>query len=170
MKIKKYSFWSVLLNLDAIITGVTLTLCTIIVNLNVIMRYFANRPMYWAEEVSTGLFVWTVFIGSAYAFRKHAHLGVDILINLIPASFRKYIKIVMDIVEILILTMLTNISIQYVINTWGKLTNTLRLPNWYIAIAVPIGFGLSLLYAVYFMAIDIVKAKKGVIGNVADAS
>ncbi|MGE4277693.1 MAG: TRAP transporter small permease [Lawsonibacter sp.] len=164
MKTKKLSFWPVLCNLDAIITGVTLTLCTIIVNLNVIMRYFFNQPMFWAEEVSTGLFVWTVFVGSAYAFRKHAHLGVDILINAIPESIRKYVKVAMDIVGLLILIMLTFISIQYVINTWDKLTNTLRVPNWYIAIAVPIGFGLSLIYSVYFMITDVIKAtkKKGV--------
>ncbi|MEA4933720.1 MAG: TRAP transporter small permease [Lawsonibacter sp.] len=164
MKIKKSSFWSVLCSVDAIITAVTLSLCTIIVNLNVFMRYFLNRPLFWAEEVSTGLFVWTVFIGSAYAFRKHAHLGVDILINLIPESIQKYVKVAMDFVGLLILIMLTFISIQYVVNTWDKLTNTLRVPNWYIAIAVPIGFGLSLIYSVYFIVLDVIKAakKKGV--------
>lgn len=164
MKIKKLSFWSVLCNLDAIITAGTLTLCTIIVNLNVITRYFFNRPLFWAEEVSTGLFVWTVFVGSAYAFRKHAHLGVDILVNLIPEPIRKYVKIVMDFVGLLILIMLTYISAQYVINTWDKLTPTLRVPNWFISIAVPIGFGLSLIYAVYFIAMEVKEAikKKGV--------
>ena len=78
MEKKKITLGSVLVNLDAIITCVTLTLCTIVVNVNVLMRYFLKRPLYWSEEVATGLFVWTVFIGSAYAYRKHAHLGVDI--------------------------------------------------------------------------------------------
>lgn len=164
MKIKKLSFWSVLCNLDAIITAVTLTLCTVIVNLNVLTRYFFNRPLFWAEEVSTGLFVWTVFVGSAYAFRKHAHLGVDILVNLIPEAIRKYVKMAMDVVALLILIMLTFISTQYVINTLDKLTPTLRVPNWFISSAVPIGFGLSLIYAVYFIAMDVIMAlkKKGV--------
>lgn len=53
------------------------------------MRYFLKRPLYWSEEVATGLFVWTVFIGSAYAYHKHAHLGVDILINILPEKIRK---------------------------------------------------------------------------------
>ena len=90
----KITLWTVLLNLDAIITAVTLTLATIIVNLNVLMRYFLSRPLFWGEEVATGLFVWTVFIGSAYAYRKHAHLGVDILVNALPAKIRSVVKLI----------------------------------------------------------------------------
>ena len=70
MEKKKITLESVLVNLDAIITCVTLTLCTIVVNANVLMRYFLKRPLYWSEEVATGLFVWTVFIGSASG-RRH---------------------------------------------------------------------------------------------------
>ncbi len=57
MEKKKITLGSVLVNLDAIITCVTLTLCTIVVNANVLMRYFLKRPLYWSEEVATGLFV-----------------------------------------------------------------------------------------------------------------
>jgi TRAP-type C4-dicarboxylate transport system permease small subunit len=93
MEKKKITLGSVLVNLDAIITCVTLTLCTIVVNANVLMRYFLKRPLYWSEEVATGLFVWTVFIGSAYAYRKHAHLGVDILINILPEKLLRLLWI-----------------------------------------------------------------------------
>ena len=56
MEKKKITLGSVLVNLDAIITCVTLTLCTIVVNANVLMRYFLKRPLYWSEEVATGLY------------------------------------------------------------------------------------------------------------------
>ena len=42
MEKKKITLGSVLVNLDAIITCVTLTLCTIVVNANVLMRYFLS--------------------------------------------------------------------------------------------------------------------------------
>lgn len=150
----KITLWTVLLNLDAIITGVTLTLATIIVNLNVITRYFFSRPLHWSEEVATGLFVWTVFIGSAYAFRKKAHLGVDILVNALPAKIRSVVKVIMDILVLFVLGMLTYVSTLYVYNTWDKLSNTLRVPAWYVSIAVPLGFGLSILFGIYFFVKD----------------
>ena len=155
----KISLKLILTNLDAIITAVTLSICVVLVNANVIMRYFFNSPIRWAEEVVTSLFVWTVFIGSAYAYRKHSHLGVDILVNLMPPKMKAVVKSVMSVVELFVLSMLTVISSQYVyhliFNRAGKLkiimTDMLRIPKWWTGIAVPIGFGLSVIYSVYFM-------------------
>ena len=155
-------------NLDAIICGTTLTLCVILVNVNVVFRYFLNNPIKWTDEVVTSLFVWTVFMGSAYAHRRHAHLGVDIVVNLVKGRSRQVIEFIVAVLEIAILLLLTYISAQYVLNLifkrgiifqikngvfeWGKVkltyTDTLRIPKWYTGVAVPLGFGLSLIYAV----------------------
>ena len=155
----KITLKTILTNLDAIITASTLSICVVLVNCNVIMRYFFNSPIRWAEEVVTSLFVWTVFIGSAYAYRKHSHLGVDILVNILPPKVKKVVKAVMSVVELLVLVMLTVISSQYVyhliFNRTGKLkvvmTDLLRVPKWWTGIAVPIGFGLSVVYSIYFI-------------------
>lgn len=159
---KKITFRYILKNFDAAITCVTLFLCVVLVNLNVIMRYFFNSPIHWADEVVTSLFVWTVFIGSAYAHRKHAHLGVDIVVNLMHGKTKKTIEWVVIILELLILIMLTIISGEYVYNLIFRKgvikiikTETLRLPKWWTGIAVPIGFGLSTVYTV----IDILRNK-----------
>ena len=180
---KKSLFMRILTNLDAVICGATLTVCVVLVNLNVIFRYFLNSPIKWTDEVVTSLFIWTVFMGSAYAHRRHAHLGVDIVVNLIHGRTRQMIEFVMDIMQILVLALLTYISAQYVCNliwkrgiifgtvdgVWqyvGKIkltmTDTLRIPKWYTGIAVPLGFGLSFIYAVYFFLRDrlhLIKAK-----------
>ena len=166
---KKITLKTIFSNLDAIITGTTLTICVILVNANVIMRYFFNSPIHWSEEIVTSLFVWTVFIGSSYAYRKHSHLGVDIVVNMLPKKVKGVVRAVMAVVELLVLTMLTYISSQYVyhliFSRSGKLkivvTDLLRLPKWWTGIAVPIGFGLSAIYSVYFM----VKAVRAYLKN-----
>ena len=170
----KITLKTILTNLDAIITATTLSICVVLVNANVIMRYFFNNPIHWAEEVVTSLFVWTVFIGSAYAYRKHSHLGVDILVNILPPKVKKVVKAVMSVVELLVLIMLTVISSQYVyhliFNRTGKLkvvmTDLLRVPKWWTGIAVPIGFGLSVIYSIYFMVKNVrayMDAKRGAV-------
>ena len=180
---KKSLFKRIVTNLDAVICGVTLTICVILVNANVIFRYFLNNPIKWTDEVVTGLFIWTVFMGSAYAHRRHAHLGVDIVVNLIHGKSREVIEFVMDIIQILILILLTYISAQYVCNLiWKRgiifqqvdgvlkyvgqikytYTDTLRIPKWYTGIAVPLGFGVSLIYSVVAFLRDrlhIIKSK-----------
>ena len=144
-----------ILNLDAIITCITLSLCTILVNCNIFTRYLFNSPIYWAEEVATSLFIWTVFIGSAYAFRTKAHLGVDVLVKMLPPKSKKVVNLLIDLIEIAVLIMLTYVSAQYVMNSWHRVTDVLMMPRWYFAIAVPIGFGWSLLYAIYFFILDL---------------
>ena len=179
---KKITAKSIFGNLDAIICGTTLTLCVILVNVNVIFRYFLNNPIRWTDEVVTSLFVWTVFMGSAYAHRKHAHLGVDIVVNLVHGRSRKVIEFIVSLLEIAILFLLTYISAQYVLNlifkrgimfkiadgafTWGTIkltkTDTLRIPKWYTGIAVPLGFGLSFIYSIFFFLRDklhLIKSK-----------
>ena len=179
---KKITLKSIFGNLDAIICGATLTCCLILVNVNVIFRYVLNSPINWTDEVVTSLFVWTVFMGSAYAHRKHAHLGVDIVVNLVHGRSRKVIEFIVSLLEIAILMLLTYISAQYVLNlifkrgimfkiadgalTWGTVkltkTDTLRIPKWYTGIAVPLGFGLSFIYSIYFFLRDklhLIKSK-----------
>ena len=170
-------------NLDAIICGTTLTLCVILVNVNVIFRYFLNNPIKWTDEIVTSLFVWTVFMGSAYAHRRHAHLGVDIVVNLIHGKSKDVIAFIVSILEMAILLLLTYISAQYVANLiWKRgiifktvdgvfkyagqikltYTDTLRLPKWWTGIAVPLGFGLSCCYSVFFFLRDqlhLIKSK-----------
>lgn len=159
---KKITIGSILKNLDAIITCVTLSICVIVVNINVIFRYFFNSPINGSEEFVTALFVWTVFIGCAYAHRTHAHLGVDILVNLMPEKLKKIVEDVVLIIELLILVMVTIISAQYVYHlmftnsgAWKPvLTDVLRMPKWYFGIAVPIGFGMCTFHCIREILVD----------------
>ncbi len=162
---KKITLKGIIVNIDAIITCVTLSLCTILVNANIFTRYLFNTPIYWAEEVATSLFIWTVFIGSAYAYRIHAHLGVDVLVKMLPEKAKKGVGLVIDIIEIAVLAMLFVVSAQYVMNSWTRVTDVLMMPRWYFSIAVPIGFGLSLCYAIYFFIQDLRGKGKEVESN-----
>ena len=156
---KKITPKVILKNLDAIVTSVTLLSCVILVNANIIMRYFFSMPIKWSEEVVTGLFVWTCFIGSAYAYRKHEHLGVDILVKFMPPKTRRVVSSVMSVIELLVLIMLTWISAEYcyhlVFSRSGAiklmLTDYLRIPKIWNGIAVPLGFGLSTFHSIKFM-------------------
>ena len=87
-----------------------------------------------------------------------------------PSKMQAVVRDIMSIVELLILIMLTVISAQYAYNlVFSKgvlkiaLTDMLRVPKVYTGIAVPIGFGLSTIYSVYFLLTDrfhIIKKKQ----------
>lgn len=56
---------------------------------NVVMRYLFNDNILWALEVTVFLFAWMVLVGASYGVKKHFHIGVDVVINLLPERFRK---------------------------------------------------------------------------------
>lgn len=69
--------------------ALTLGLMTIITFANVVARYLFNSNILWALEATVFLFAWLVLIGASYGVKKTFHIGIDIVVNSLPASARK---------------------------------------------------------------------------------
>lgn len=69
--------------------AVLIGLMTVITFANVIARFVFNSNILWALELTVFMFGWLVLLGASYAVKKHAHLGVDAIINMVsPATAR----------------------------------------------------------------------------------
>ncbi|MAU52603.1 MAG: TRAP transporter permease DctQ [Roseovarius sp.] len=71
-----------------------LGLMTAITFANVVARYLFNSNILWALELTVFLFAWLVLLGASYAVKRNAHLGVDAVINLVPAPARRALALV----------------------------------------------------------------------------
>lgn len=58
---------------------------TLLVFVNVVLRYGFNSGIALSDEGARYLFVWLTFIGAVVALRDNAHLGVDLLYRRLPA-------------------------------------------------------------------------------------
>lgn len=47
----------------------------------VFTRFIMNDPSSYTEEIARFLLIWIGLMGAAYAYRKHSHLSLDILIH-----------------------------------------------------------------------------------------
>lgn len=45
----------------------------------VLSRYLLTDPSPWTEELARFLLIWIGMLGASYAFRQHAHLGLELL-------------------------------------------------------------------------------------------
>lgn len=70
--------------------AVTLGFMTLITFANVVARYVFNDNILWALEVTVVLFAWLVLVGCAYGVKKTFHIGVDVIINLLPPPVKKF--------------------------------------------------------------------------------
>ena len=55
----------------------------------VIFRYIISAPLPWSEELARYCFVWIVFLGGAVGLSRGIHLGVDLIVNMLPEKARR---------------------------------------------------------------------------------
>jgi C4-dicarboxylate transporter DctQ subunit len=62
---------------------------TLLTFANVIFRYVFNDNILWALELTVFMFAWMVLVGASYGVKKHLHIGVDVIINMVSEPKRK---------------------------------------------------------------------------------
>ena len=148
-------------NFELIFASLCVTTTTLLVLMNVFLRYFMNTGIYWSEEVATMCFVWCIFVGSASAYKNGAHLGVDLLVRKLPKVPRAIVKILVDILLILINGYILYLSIKFVSTSYQKPTAVLAISSAWVSSSLIVGFGLTTIYAIRDMVADIIKTVKG---------
>lgn len=72
-------------------TGIALCmgLMTLLTFANVVARYVFNENILWALEVTVFLFAWLILLGASYGVKRHVHIGVDVVIQMLSPGPRK---------------------------------------------------------------------------------
>jgi TRAP-type transport system small permease protein len=76
------------------VIALLLAVMVVLVFGNVLLRYGFNSGIIISEELSRWLMVWLTFLGAVVALREHAHLGVDTLVQALPAAGKRICFIV----------------------------------------------------------------------------
>ncbi len=130
----------------------------------VIMRYFLGSPTVWTGEISTYIFVWTMFVGAAYTLRQGKHIRIDLLITFLPKRTQEVLDVFTGVIGFVFCVLVTYQSWDMVSSAvvLGKLSTTpLRVPQWIPQSSMLIGFGL-LSVQFFFIVVDLVlKLMKG---------
>ncbi len=69
--------------IEETIIAALIGMMTAITFANVIARFVFNSNILWALELTVFMFGWLVLLGASYAVKKHVHLGVDAIINMV---------------------------------------------------------------------------------------
>lgn len=80
-------------NLEAVMCAAFMSVMTLVIFIQVIMRYVFQNSLSWSEEFSRYCFVWLIYIGTAYGCKKMQHIKIDAALLLFPKKLRPYITI-----------------------------------------------------------------------------
>ena len=145
----------IIYNFDLILSGFFLCITVLVVIVNVVLRYLFQGGIFWAEEVATTSFVWSVFVGSAAAYRYKMHIGIDLVSKFGPVTWRSFIAVLIDLMMLVINGYIVYLSIFFMNANTLKRTPVLDIPAFYVNLALTVGFSLMVIYAVGFLYRDL---------------
>lgn len=125
-----------------VLAGVLLISCWLSICLEVVMRYFLNRPQVWVVEISEYTLAWVTFLGAAWLLKEEGHVKIDILLNQLSPRMQSLLNIITSSLCVMIWLILTWYSGQVIWHFFedGLVTQTtLELPRAPIYAIVPIG-------------------------------
>lgn len=127
--------------------SVFISVTVAVVIMNVFTRYFLRFTYFWAEEVAVGCFVWTIFLGTAAAYRQKALIGVEAIVVLLPGRIRKVVEFFAFLLLVTVNSIMFYFSLTYVLGS-SKITSALEISYSYINSGIVVSFALMTLYSV----------------------
>jgi TRAP-type C4-dicarboxylate transport system permease small subunit len=85
----------------ATIGGIVLLFITFSIFVDVFMRYVLGKPTIWITEVSTYLFLYVIYLATAYALQKGDHIRVTFFLDFCGKRIQRWIDLVTQIMGIL---------------------------------------------------------------------
>src|SRR5215204_6000958 len=82
-----------------------------IVFLQFFTRYVLNDSLAWTEEIARYGLIWITFIGGIMVTRRHSHIAVVLLPNLLPAWASRPLLALVDIATLLFMGLLAYFSL-----------------------------------------------------------
>ncbi len=113
--------------LETINAGVLL-LMFIMVMVTVVFRNVLSISSSWSQELSTYVFVFIVFIGSAAVMKDEKHISIDTVVYHLPPKLQRIIRILVRLLIAPFLYVLISGSFHNIGATWN---NYLPTVSWF---------------------------------------
>lgn len=136
---------------EDIFVGTAILAATIVLFVNIVLRYFFSANTSWAEEFIRYAMIWIAFIGSSICFRRGIHVGIDLLMNYFTGKGRVALQIYINLISLVFMFFLIKYGydlVMFSVNT-GQITPSLEIQTFWIYLAIPLGALLSVVHIVH---------------------
>lgn len=150
MKAIKYleAIFDAILGALAFFAGVLLVLIMLCVSIDVIMRYFLARPLFWVGELAEYALLYITFTGTAWVLKRDEHVKIDVLTSRLGSRKRNIFVFSASMVGIFVCLVLTYYGVKV---SWDHLVRgvynpaLLQFPKGPLLAIIPIGTSLLLI-------------------------
>ncbi|HWO97549.1 MAG TPA: TRAP transporter small permease [Bacillus sp. (in: firmicutes)] len=143
--------------LEEYVGVISLLFTSLIVFVQVVLRYVFNYSLSWSEEAARYLIVWFVFIGSSIAVREKAHATMDALVTYLPEKGKRIFSLLANVIAVIFCVVLiwSGSAIVSNVMAFGSVTPAIGMPMFIPYLALPVGAGLMLIRFLQLVVHDI---------------
>ncbi|ALM85234.1 TRAP transporter large permease subunit [Bordetella sp. N] len=118
----------------------------------VIARYAFHAPLVWGDELASILFLWLSMLGAVVALRRGEHMRMTALLARCAPATRAWLDTVAIAASLAFLLVVFPHALEYATEEAIVTTPALEISNAWRAAALPVGFGLMVLFALLRLA------------------
>jgi TRAP-type transport system small permease protein len=116
-----------------------LTLMSILIFANVLLRYVSGSSIVWAEEVARYAMVWLTFLGMGAVFRIGGHIAIENLQDAMSPQLSQWLRCAILLAIILLGVGMMQMGFVYMGRSQFQMTASTQVPFSYVYAAVPVG-------------------------------
>lgn len=119
----------------------SLAFMSIVVFLQVIMRYVFSDSLSWSEELARFVFLWLSWIGAAYAVKERSHFRVEMFAKMLKGNASKVFELLILFIWFIFSFLLTWYGTKLVIFLvdTGQFSAAMEIPMAWPYASVPAG-------------------------------
>jgi len=119
----------------------------VLVLANVVARVYFHHSFLWTDEIARLALSILAFIGGAVAYRRRDHAFVRVILSRLPLGGERGCLALADVVVLFVAGLTGLVSIEFLGSSWDELTPIFQMPAALIALPLPVGMALLVLYA-----------------------
>lgn len=125
-------FFRILNRLEEAIISLLIVSMTLLVFLDVIMRFVFNSGFMWTQELTLLISAWFVLFGASYGLKVGSHIGMDAFVKLFPAMGRRILTGIGAILSVVYCVLLLRGSYVYLskMKMIGIELEDIPIPAW----------------------------------------
>lgn len=147
-------FQDIVSKIELTLTATLFALIVVLVFAAAMSRYVLT-PINWSVDAAQALFVWVVFLGASQALRRRRHLGISVLVDMLPNNQRAWIDIGLRSLIAIFLAFIIYYGAKLCILNYGRKLTSFPLSYAYVTAAAPVGCMLMLITTIHQICIDL---------------
>lgn len=145
------------------ICSILMVVMTVLIFVQVIMRYVFGSSLVWSEEMARYVFIWLIYLGISYGARVMKHIKIEAALGLFPKKLRPFVIILGDILFLVFSAVIVYLAYGIVMQqvNLNQKSPAMQIPMWFMYSAPMVGFAFTAIRQLQVIIMKIKDLKKG---------